>query len=123
MQITEAAPHPSWSWTTPPGSRVYRVRRDDGERGTIIVSRDEGRLHFSFSWRDRVPSWQELSEARDKVLPPDVFLCVPFPPRAYWINVHPHALHLYEVRDPVLTKMWRELGEDPVNRALSDGGG
>jgi hypothetical protein len=29
------------------------------------------------------------------------------PPRSWWINVHPHVLHLYEIKDMALTAQWR----------------
>lgn len=76
-----------------------------------IRSQDDGRWHLSVSCADRLPSWSELGQARDALLPPDVWLCQPYPPRAYWMNVHPFCLHLYEIRDSVLVRLWRICGE------------
>lgn len=77
---------------------------------TAIVSIDEGRWHLSIARRDRLPTWEELGDARDSLLPPDLFFCVPHPPRSYWINIHEYCLHLYEIRDNVLVRMWAEEG-------------
>lgn len=76
-----------------------------------IVSTDEGRWHLSVSCADRLPTWDELGDARDALLPADVWLCMPHPPRDYWMNIHPHCMHLYETRDSVLVRLWRENGE------------
>lgn len=76
-----------------------------------ITSQDEGRWHLSLSCADRLPTWTELSEAREALLPPHLFFCVPHPPREYWMNVHPYCLHLYEIRDSVLVRLWRICGE------------
>lgn len=85
-----------------------------------IVTRDRlrgdplPRWHISVSHRDRVPSWEELAAAAH-ALRPGVPLAVGVPPRSWWINVHPHVLHLWELRDEALIAAWRDerRGDEP----------
>lgn len=68
---------------------------------------DCGRLHLSVSTQTRLPSWEELKDARTSLTPPGTFLCQAFPPEEYWVNDHPYTLHLWEIRDATLVRMWR----------------
>lgn len=54
----------------------------------------------------RVPTWDELVNAAHELRPGVVF-CIGIPPRAWWMNLHPHVLHLWELRDDNLTDQWR----------------
>ena len=83
------------------------------QRGPLraIRGHEGGRWHLSVSHRERIPSWREIGEVRDALLPKDVWLCVPHPPREYWMNIHPNVLHLWEIRDVRLIEQWREEGE------------
>jgi hypothetical protein len=81
-----------------------------------LVSRDEiaaadWRWHISVRYGElgdngRVPLWDELVET-GHALRPGVPFVVGVPPRSWWINVHPHVLHLYETRDANLVEQWR----------------
>ena len=64
------------------------------------------RWHISMRAQDRIPKWEELVEAAHQLRPGVVF-CVPLPPRTWWINVHEHVLHLWEIRDTNLENQWR----------------
>ncbi len=64
------------------------------------------RWHISVRGPSRVPTWEELVRAAHELRPGVVF-CVPMPPRTWWINVHEHVLHLWEVRDVNLETQWR----------------
>jgi hypothetical protein len=75
------------------------------------------RWHLSISHPDRFPTWNEINEARDRLLPDDVFFCLPHPPKKYWLSVHPNCFHLWELHDhPLIEQMKydaegaRELG-------------
>jgi hypothetical protein len=54
----------------------------------------------------RIPTWEELVQTAHE-LRPGVPFVVGIPPRSWWMNVHPHVLHLYETRDPHLVESWR----------------
>lgn len=73
------------------------------------------RWHISITGPDRVPTWGEMVEAAHSLRPGVVF-CVPMPPRHWWINVHPDALHLWQIDDKNLEAQWRSeaLGQVPT---------
>lgn len=72
------------------------------------------RWHISCSCEDRVPSWEELVTVAHE-LRPNVPFCMGVPPRAWWMNVHPNVLHLWETRDEGLVQQWRDnaQGHEP----------
>ena len=72
------------------------------------------RWHVSVRYGDlgvdgRVPSWEELVDVAHE-LRPGIPFAIGIPPRSWWINVHPHVLHLWELRDPALIEQWRFEG-------------
>lgn len=77
-------------------------------RCTIIAAREGEQLrwHLSISHPFRPPTWDEINAARDALIPADVWLCQPMPPKAFWINIHPTCFHLWEIRDHALIAQW-----------------
>jgi hypothetical protein len=96
----------------PPGTKAFTL----GEC-RVFVSRDEigdrivtGRWHLSISHASRYPTWDEIVEARDRLLPDDLYFCMGLPPRERWLSVHAHCFHLWEMRDTVLVEQWDHEG-------------
>jgi hypothetical protein len=85
----------------------------------IICAREgaELRWHLSISHPFRLPTWDEINAARDACIPADVWLCQPMPPKDYWVNLHPHTLHLWQVRDRELIAQWAYDGCGDGERA------
>lgn len=77
------------------------------------------RWHMSISHPFRHPTWDEIGRARDLLLPDDVFLMMPHPPRKYWLNRHPHCFHLWEFKDQNLIDQFAYEGE--IARQLDHG--
>jgi hypothetical protein len=78
---------------------------------SVLVSRDEiapgdERWHVSAAHTDRVPSWDELVEAAHE-LRPGVFFVVNVPPQNLWMSLHPHVLHLWEMKDAAMEAQMR----------------
>jgi hypothetical protein len=82
---------------------------------TALVGREDlgdgDRWHISIRYGDpdangRIPTWEELVAAAHE-LRPGVPFAIGIPPRSWWINVHPHVLHLYEIHDDALVAQWR----------------
>jgi hypothetical protein len=75
----------------------------------------EPRWHISIQRRGRIPSWSEVARAAHE-LRPGVGFVVSIPPKSLWMNLHPHVLHLQEVRDPGLVAQWRAnaRGDQPT---------
>ena len=94
------------------GTRAYLM----GECG-IFVSLEPlekvypKRWHLSISCKDRFPTWEEIGMARDQLIPPEVFMCIPFPPRAHWLSIHPNVFHLWQFRDDILQEQMVYEGE------------
>lgn len=80
-------------------------------REFVNEARDDLRWHLSISHPQRFPTWAEIGEARDRLLPPDVWLVVPHPPREWWLSLHPNCFHLWELRDENLIGQWKFDGE------------
>lgn len=65
------------------------------------------RWHISVQGDGDVPAWGKLVRAAHD-LRPGVCFCVGVPPRTWWMNAHPHVLHLYELRDEGLIATYRD---------------
>lgn len=83
--------------------------------GREPVAKDDFRWHISVSTDIRVPRWEELVTAAHD-LRPGVPFAIGVPPRSWWINVHPHTLHLWELHDEYLIAQWRHesRGDKPT---------
>lgn len=58
--------------------------------------------HLSISRTDRHPSWDEIKQARYKLLPVDKCFGMLLPPPQFYVNVpsQDHVFHLWEITDP-----------------------
>jgi len=92
--------------------RVFQKEVDDGHL-TVFVGK-EGKVgwHLSMSHRSsilrglngkplpgRMPTWDEIKEARYKFCPDDKYMAIIFPPKDEHVNIHPTTIHLYEMLD------------------------
>jgi hypothetical protein len=73
---------------------------------------DDIRWHISVRFGDpghdgRLPTWGELVRTAHELRPGVVFV-IGIPPRSWWMNVHPHVLHLIETRDEPLIQSFRD---------------
>ena len=85
------------------------VAKDDGY--SILLGREptvEGdmRWHLSVAHPARLPEWEHIVEIAHE-LRPGVCFVIAVPPRSWWINVHPHTIHLWELQDRALESSWR----------------
>jgi hypothetical protein len=76
------------------------IGNDDEWRWHITVR------HGSIGSHGRIPSWEELVATAHELRPGVVFV-VGIPPRSWWINAHPHVVHLWETTDAHLIEQWR----------------
>jgi hypothetical protein len=92
-------------WTRLPDvgdMRGYEAAVPDGELHAIVTREPEG-WHLSVSFRPlrgaalRLPSWDELKDARYRFLPDRAHMAALLPPRAEWVDIHPTCLHLWEI--------------------------
>lgn len=97
-----------------PGARMFLSDR----KISVILNREEGRWHISIAHPTRYPKWGEIREIRDQLLHEDVWLCIPYPPKTHWVNIHRFCFHLWEIQDELLIEIWRRDGE--MARILGD---
>lgn len=77
-----------------PISRAFRWGKKN-----IILSIADGCWHLSISTPDRLPTWEELKQARYDLVPDRVTMAMLLPPKEQYVNVHPFCFHLWEI-DP-----------------------
>lgn len=81
---------------------------DDGD----VAGDGSSHLHLSISHRTngkkpkpgRYPTWDEIADARYKLLPLDVHFAMVLPPPDTYVAHHDTTFHLHETHDPHLTK-------------------
>jgi hypothetical protein len=95
-------------WDARLDTRRYHVLRSRDNIRTAEVP--DWRWHVSVSGERGVPRWRDLV-AIGHELRPGVCFVVGCPPKSWWINVHPHCLHLYETKDENLIAQWRFEGQ------------
>jgi len=84
---------------------IIERRRPGQDDKTLFPT---GRWHLSISHNyptppgmenrpGRLPTWDEIKQARYKFLPADVNMAIMFPPESMYYNRHPTCLHLLEI--------------------------
>jgi hypothetical protein len=98
--------------------KAYRRGELTAFVGREPLADDDWRWHISLRYGDpgsngRIPTWEELVCAAHDLRPGVVFV-IGVPPRSWWMNVHPHVLHLHETRDEPLIEQFRVNAQDQV---------
>jgi hypothetical protein len=75
-----------------PGSRAFEM---GGCR--VIVSQQRAGWHLSVSHPTRLPTWEEMRDARYALVPDAATMALLLPPQAEYVNVHPFCLQMYEI--------------------------
>jgi hypothetical protein len=75
-----------------PGSRTYMMGAC-----RIIVSQQRAGWHLSISRAKRLPSWEDVRDARYALIPDEALMALLLPPRDEYVNVHEFCLQLYEI--------------------------
>ena len=96
-------------------SRVFQCEVEDGHLSVFVGQEPLGpqgalRWHLSISHRSnalvnseghplpgRLPTWEEMKEARYKFCPDQLDMALILPPTAEYVNLHPTTMHLHEV--------------------------
>jgi hypothetical protein len=97
-------------------SRVYQRKVDDGHL-TVFVGREPLGPNGSLRWHmslahnrsmvgpgggaipGRIPTWDEIKEARYAFCPDDSYMAMILPPKKEYVNVHPTTMHLHEMEE------------------------
>lgn len=79
-----------------PGSEAFMFRGC-----SVIVGKEKGRWHLSIAHPKRLPTWEELRDARYEFTPADVTMVMVLPRPEQYVNIHPNCLHLWETKDKI----------------------
>ncbi len=63
----------------------------------ILVTKEGGRWHLSISHPRRYPTWDEIAEARYRILPREIHAAIPLPPESEYLNLARNCFHVYEI--------------------------
>jgi hypothetical protein len=96
LPLVEFPPPPELARVLVPGVndhlRTYRL----GEC-SVIVTKEYGQWHLSIAHRARRPSWDEVAEARYRILPDGVTMAMLLPPMRDYLNIHENCYQLVQV--------------------------
>jgi hypothetical protein len=82
------------------GETVKRVAYQKGDCSIIVAREIQGgplRWHLSISCSNRLPTWEELRDARYALLPDDATMVMILPPKKDYVNLHDYCFHLHEI--------------------------
>lgn len=68
--------------------------------GGSPVDHTRHRTHLSISCQFRLPTWDEVKDARYSLMGLGLQVAMMLPPSNEYINVHNYCFHLYEIPDP-----------------------
>ena len=69
--------------------------RVDGRRALYSIENHGKWEHLSLSRPDRLPSWDELREAKNEFFGRQAMAVQILPPESEYVNLHPYVLHLW----------------------------
>jgi len=84
-----------------PGCRAFRM----GQCYILVGRSPKAGWHLSISTPSRLPSWEEVKEARYRLLPDNVTMAMLLPPTAQYVDLHPRCLHLWQVGHPTKSQV------------------
>lgn len=88
------------------GARMFRRNVSDGHLFAIVADEPGIGWHLSISFRDhrgqlaRYPGWDEIADARDRLLPSDVGFVMHLPPADRYVSAHDTTFHLHQFPEP-----------------------
>ena len=105
----------------------HYVRKPDGLLVIVDINRKiDGRFwrHVSFSFRDRTPSYDLMTDIKRMFVGDNRKAVMIFPSKALHVNLHPHCLHLWACEDdenfvPEMSGILRGFGKT-VKKIFAD---
>ena len=67
-----------------------------GRCSVILTHTPEHGYHLSIAHPFRYPTWDEIAEVRYALVPDEISMGMPLPPRSEYVNLHPNCLQLRE---------------------------
>jgi hypothetical protein len=89
-----------------PGAKAYLL----GEC-SVLISREHGEWHLSIAHPTRYPTWDEIAQARYRLLPPEIWVALYLPPADQYVNFHRNCFQLHSClsvkQSTKVQKAWR----------------
>mgnify|MGYP000901348226 CR=1 FL=1 len=79
-----------------PGSKAFMFGKC-----SVLVGKERGRWHLSIAHPQRLPTWEEVRDARYNFTPENVTMVMILPHPEQYVNIHPNCFHLWETKDSV----------------------
>jgi hypothetical protein len=81
----------------------------------VIITHDGGTYgwHMSISHESRYPRWDEIAEARYRLLPAVHTMAIVLPPLDHYINDHPNCFQVIQIAPPDPTRIDPSPGTEP----------
>lgn len=86
-----------WERESPPHDLAVECYVSES-RCRVFFAIEHGRWHLSIAHPKRLPTWEEVREARYHFLPDGVLMAMLLPPKEEYVNVHPFCFHLWEIQ-------------------------
>jgi hypothetical protein len=90
IQEVEIPPHATALFE--PGTRAFRMGAC-----FILLSQQRVGWHMSISKPSKLPTWEEVRDARYALIPDEAVMAMLLPSKDVYVNVHEFCLQLYEV--------------------------
>jgi hypothetical protein len=74
------------------GADIYRMGPC-----AILVAIEDGKWHLTISRKDKLPSWEEVRDARYALVPDEVTMAMLLPPKDEYVNLHEYCLGLWQI--------------------------
>lgn len=85
-----------------PDVRGYRKQVGAGCTLNVFVGTEDGVWHLSIAHypsegpNARLPTWEEIRDARYEFCPPELVMAILLPPRSEYVNAHETTMHLWQ---------------------------
>ncbi len=79
-----------------PGARAFKFGQC-----SVIVGQEKGRWHLSIAHPRRLPTWEEVRDARYTFTPKERTMVMVLPRPEQYVNMHQYCFHLWETRDRI----------------------
>jgi hypothetical protein len=97
LPLTELSPEPLRAGM-PAGTPIKAYKL--GDCTVIITHNNRTTWHMSIACHWRYPTWNEIAEARYRLMPADITMALLLPPESEYVNVHKNCFQLIEIPDP-----------------------
>jgi hypothetical protein len=88
-------------------AKLFRRKVHDGILSVLVANEPTG-WHLSISHKQglayskRYPTWDEIADARYRLLPNDLLFVMHLPPKEHYVSLHDTTFHLHESHESLI---------------------